>query len=315
MVEFSESPVNMTRGRGWIAIYPAFPYGAVAVFGEDGKFRRLLGRRGRAPGEFLQVDAVVPGLADSLFVFDGLNRRLTTYNARLQLGSTTPMEGHVSSAAAAGGRLYGAVPTATDRGGKGYVFELSRTGNIGRPLLPDEPFEDHPFDRTRLLSAAGDSTLIVARVFEYAVALVSLTGGLSTWIRPEVDWFPPGSAELRRPPWEVRPEPLMLGAQLLDGALVTLVQRARPGWKAAVIGGTLATPKGANLRREMFFETVLECRSPSDGRLLASRVLGADAIGLGAGGELLRYVVEPDGSTSLQLSRLRLRGYDQPTRR
>lgn len=76
-----------TRGRFFVA--PADDAGEILVYGPDGRFRRILGRTGGGPGEFspgiMRVDV---GPADTLFILDQSQARITTFTPELEFVST-----------------------------------------------------------------------------------------------------------------------------------------------------------------------------------------------------------------------------------
>lgn len=63
----------------------------IRIFGPEGQFLRRLGRSGEGPGEFRRI-AKLFASRDTLFVYDGVLRRLTLYTVNGRLLKTLPFE-------------------------------------------------------------------------------------------------------------------------------------------------------------------------------------------------------------------------------
>jgi hypothetical protein len=65
--------------------------GRILSFDRSGRPERVVGRRGRGPGEYLRA-SIVHGGTDTLLIFDGANRRLTWFDSRGALLATKTID-------------------------------------------------------------------------------------------------------------------------------------------------------------------------------------------------------------------------------
>ena len=175
----------------------------VRVFGPDGKFRRQYGKRGDGPGEFRQV-RYSGRSADTMYLYDLSNNRLTTLNAKtglLAMSVRPTTQGGIAvpiQRFSDGSFLYWPFVGLSMRHREG-VFRDSRSIWVGRfddpkPLAELGPFQgltllaSNPGNLPRALSVgryrfgpqlsalAVDTLVIVAEGGEPELSFVSRTG-------------------------------------------------------------------------------------------------------------------------------------------
>ena len=86
VVVFGGADADPTYDLTWLSNAVLLPDGSIAtfsrigsklfVFGRDGHPRRIIGRQGQGPGEFMAASGIVPGSGDSLILVDFANRRI-----------------------------------------------------------------------------------------------------------------------------------------------------------------------------------------------------------------------------------------------
>lgn len=86
LVVFGGADADPTYDLTWLSNAVLWPDGSIAtfsqigsklfVFGRDGRPRRIIGRQGQGPGEFMAASGIVPGFGDSLILVDFANRRI-----------------------------------------------------------------------------------------------------------------------------------------------------------------------------------------------------------------------------------------------
>lgn len=108
----------------------------VVVFGRDGRYVGTIGRRGRGPGEFESPWRVAVDAADSIFVWDAAQSRISVFASNLAFarGFAVPPHWVVNSIGfLPDGRL---LVAAYGRNERGTLHVLSRTGQPQRTFGP-----------------------------------------------------------------------------------------------------------------------------------------------------------------------------------
>jgi hypothetical protein len=287
----------------------------IAVFDLQGRFKRYLGREGAGPGEFSQIQAVVPITDEELAVFEALPPRLTVLDT------------------AGVSRRTAVLPTMLWRGSAvrlsdgSYVLGgtmLSRS-NFGSPLvhvsaggqlvgyLGTNELETEGFGMNlmmpRVLGYHERFGLFAAKSHKYVVESWGVTDRqLLSLIRREVPWFGAqpelpegheGSGGFVLGP----PENVVKGLQIDDaGRAWTIVEVAAEDW-----AGGLSPDRRSVVSREDWTDTRIEVLDLSTKEALCSASFeGFVTSGFVAPDHLASYREDRNGNPTISIWRLGL---------
>ena len=291
--------------------------GLLKVFASNGRFIRVVGRRGEGPGEYRRIRNVLPGKSGLIEILDNELARRSVFS---------PTGDFIrSSRAPSGGAGLPAVILPNDevvvntvgRGPDEVGFALQRFDSTGkRNLMFDEgPFDTrNPWRQRRVLWGRPNGELWVGQPYRFAIDLyeTNLKARKLSFIRV-ADWLPttepteqPSDGVLDQPPtprlaaiWE-DPEGLVW--------LYFVVQS--PRWKPGPHTPKEALDKKSRPRPEITdrprFDSIVEVLDVASRRLLA-RTRMEGPLGLAfAGGFFLKYGEAPGGEPEATIFRVTL---------
>jgi hypothetical protein len=294
---------------GYIAAYREDqPSGGVAVFSASGKFLQLVGQKGGGPGEFREVSAVGFGVADTLWIVDGL---FTAHAYAPPPSLVYSRSVKVEEPLLGEPTRDGVLSAAYVRYGKGVIPPALRR-------WPD--FLSVRFGREHAMDAADamlgavapmDSGHIwAARGNAYRIELLSRDGTVVQTIQRDVPWFNSEPA-LPGAPWSAPPRARVAAISSdNNGRLWVLVRRANRDWAPA-------TPRGVDANRPVpirnmpsfaessrLFEGVIEVFDVKSGALLASREVSGAFLGFPAPGYASEIVETAAGLIAIRIWKL-----------
>ncbi len=291
--------------QGWVSLsrdsrgrfYVASAGGAegVLVYDARGRFLRVLGRRGRGPGEYLFAREVRVAPGDSIYVSDPAQRRLTVLGPDHRVARTVPAPAEVAGVLP--GRGGEVVVQALDRSPALVGYPLHRLASTGRVVASfgsrrPATRRDRPYDDPRAVNRARNQGVWSARLNRYRVELWDASGRPVLALERSPSWFVPWTRHPGVREDEVRPVPLLQAVREdARGRLWVFVRVPDARWRAA------SAPAPAERRRERgvvpanqlrrYLDTVVEVLDPRTGRILAStRLEGVFAAFLVSGGNL-----------------------------
>lgn len=269
---------------------------------------RLVGRRGRGPGEFISPAAIVPWDGDSLLVYDQTGR-WTILSPGAEFVRQAPGEVVNAQSLVATGR---GTLIANRRGG--FFEVLDRDGKVVR-IIGQRPAAARMFPADqgpRFLATDGATLWTVPFIGRYQIEAWDLaTGALRRRLERRASFYPPYERGVMPTP-EVAPSP---GAQGLffDGEVLwVLIGVADRTWRRGLAsrpvraeGGVMVYPI-TDIGKAV--DTVVEAWDPETGRLLASARFGEHLNALLPHGRLAIHLAEgPDGAMVSHLVRFELR--------
>ena len=163
------------------------------VYSPSGAFERVIGRKGKGPGEFNFVTAITL-VADSLYVFDGNNSRLTILAPNFAFVRSHQLQIRVEHAKLLpnGEILANGDIRTRDKVGL-PLHRLSRTGTALSSFGSDVPVYrgDAPGLAIRFLSVAPGGDTWVSHYSQYVLEHIQPTGRIDRRLVRQAKWFPP----------------------------------------------------------------------------------------------------------------------------
>ncbi len=254
---------------------------SIKVFGPDARFVRVIGTEGDGPGEFRGIGSVVLDSADSLHVFDAMNRRHSVFSPSLQFvrSATLPLTPGPEVVDASLGRwIFNASIRSRDQIGlplhlvAGHGALISSFGSVTGAYRPDIPLIS-----SRALARASGGQVWSAHRNEYVIDLVEITSGrIVSQIIREASWFPSRMRPTAGGMMRLQPDPIVQSISMdRDGLLWVLVGVPDPGWKRAVRPPDANNPHGQILDDQAFWNTRVDVLDPVKGLLVATHELDA----------------------------------------
>lgn len=242
MIE-SELSFVTTDSRG--RFYVIHPYGTeIRIFGPDGRFIRILGRKGGGPGEFEGIAGVKAGRGDSLYVLDNTQSRLSVFGPAYEYARSAPLalSPQMQSVLLGTGEVVVNLDSRSPSHAGLPLHLLGHDGSVKRSfgsqtrlLRPDIPgLTSRVLAPSRTLRAGLWSGHERAYIIEHWDAASS---ELQQRVVRKVDWFPSGEVPRTRP-WNGvtdPPEPSLVQVhENADGMLWVMLSLPDPRWKSAV---------------------------------------------------------------------------------
>lgn len=285
---------------------------SLLVYDNHGRFLRSIGQKGSGPGEFQGIAAIAPGLADSLFVFDGDSRRYSVYAPDLSFvaAGLLPLGPELISLVLPSGEFVFGLPLRTPAQIGQPLHVVSRDGRLLRSLgsksglfRPDIPWLD-----SRAIGIAPAGMLWSAFRTQYVVERWNpRTGQFVSAISRTVPWFPSRMQPVRTDRADPEePEPFLMDIREDTRAVLwVLIAVPDSNWRR-----TVTRPSGAQHMQirdpQEYYDTVLEALDARTGRLLASVRLPQYVRQFVADNEIGTVVEDSDGIPRLQLWRVTL---------
>lgn len=282
-------------GQGRIYVVQQGSNAPILVFDRQGSFLRTLGRRGSGPGEFQSAGFLVPGLGDSVAVWDyGLSRlTVLTVSGGMVRSFSVPIDAISALWQPKGqGFVFNGHMGTPDR--IGYAFH--RTDGIGRLSRSfgdvEEPItfnEVSPIAR-RIVGTGPNSFVAVSINSRFKVERWEGDVLTQVWLRDSPLFGGRGSAPERFPA-------RVNGLQVLPQAkAVVLLTVQDPNWQRGVRPKRL--PDGEEtiefLDVDLVFDTVIEVIDLVRGRVVARGRFDQAWFWLLGSGRLVRYLEDPE---------------------
>jgi hypothetical protein len=282
----------------------------VRLYGRNGRFKRLIGRRGAGPGEYKDVTDAAVGSGDTLYVFDPGNNRISVLDSALRHVRTMPLRGWVREALLLPGKRIAFTADVLNSEGVGAPLHVLNT-NDGTVRSFGADGASQSGENARLLMyrliANRNGAILSARMQEYTLELWSPEGALLKRARRPVGWFKPWhryeSISPRRPP-----KPAVQEIAVDHGGLV---------WTAVSIAGkdhskglsqNPVTREGQRfydiLRADLVFDAVIEAIDFDRNTVLASARISGLFVGWVAGSNDFATYREPDGNPVITIWRV-----------
>jgi len=280
-----------SRGRFFVVTPETSPSVPIA-FNSQGRYLREIGREGAGPNEFRDAIALDVTLADTLYVFDRGNARLTVLDPGLREVRTAPIPPSTNAAIvlATGAVVLNAAVGDSERIGHPY-HRFDAIGNY-RGFFgadPDEPVR--PGDiagAVRWLTPAhGNQFWSLRYARSYTMELWDASGTLVRRYTRDADWFARYDRAKNLAPGNP-PQSRGMGVWFdqRTGLLWTIVHVADPQWRDGA--GPLRRADGGEYMpihdRQRVYDTIVEVIDVNAGRVLARRRFdGTVDIPIGAG--------------------------------
>ncbi len=287
----------------------ATTFGATEIveFDKDGRLLRILGRRGRGPGEYQRIQSIVSSQLDSLYVFDGRSLRMTvlspdrevsrTMRLRALGGESTPVRlsdgGWILNASAYG---LGPVSEPLDRvSADGELLE-----SFG--VVEGETRRGRVMGGTRWLQGGGGDSLWAAHHSDYRVDLF-----IGTTLTSSMVAEPPWKELPGRARGAGHPEGALIGiGRLPTGQLMLLSRIPDRGWADVVTrdgrGGFTVDDYG------QFYDSVIDVVDPATGALLVRHVFDQFILRITDQSMVASVRQTPDGGEVMEIHRVSLVG-------
>ncbi len=242
------------------------------VYAADGKFVKILGRKGGGPGEYQSASIILLGDGDIVHVLDPVLGRHTVVAADGRTLGSTPFPGGVSIRGAVilpGGHIV-TNHIFRDRDGAGFPLqELDERGNRVRVFGDEMRYGAggaRDWQMVRKLFARRNGEVWAARPFAYVVELYSSERTKLKELIRSAEWFEPLANELDPSSGTESRPPTTEMTDLWEDATgllwtTTLVPRA--DWRSRVARESPGP-------RDKRYNTIIEVLDPVHGRLVTS---------------------------------------------
>lgn len=260
----------------------------IHIFDRNGKFVRLLGRKGSGPGEYERVQKVLLAERDRVLVLDAVLGRITHFGGNGKVIRSYPFQGGsvMHSATLPNGNF---IVNADffSREAAGYLIqEFTPEGRSVRLFaLDDQSVSNAPHKRERLLASNSSGQVLSMMPFAYVLDVFSPSGALTRTFRREADWFPPLPPSSRPTGGTDKEEPSARVVAMwtdAEGLLWTVSLVPKPNWRTE-------SPKPNQ------YKSIIEVIDLNLGSLVAkAEIPQRVAHGLGDGG-VVAYGEDKDG--------------------
>ena len=263
---------RVTRdGRGRYYVAPTAEPGLFSVYGSTGSFLAAVGHAGEGPGEYGLVVRVVPGLGDSVYVFDTGNGRLSTLTPDYDFVRSRPAHhSMVDDAVVLPGHGILVAQVAWTRDAAGLPFHLYSKDEIrsfgARPTERRVTVvEGHWEVRRRVAAARTGDQFWAIRYNEYKLERWTVEGEFIEAIDAEAGWFEAwhdqGQGDV------LLSKPAIVGLQRVSSGNLWVLARTPDPDAPELTGDEMLGPSLLHERAD----AVLELRSPAGGLLAHGR--------------------------------------------
>lgn len=297
------------QGRYFVTQFVVFH--EVTVFDDRGAHVRTLGREGAGPGEFRGI-SMADVHADSLFVFDNGNVRLSVFGPDLSHARTVRLHGamtHQGVVLPHGDVVLNAtVPTAE---GIGFPLHVLRDdappvsfGSMTGGALPSPS----PAPLMRALAPARDGGVWAAPRMRYEIDRWSTAGELTARLVRQALWFSPYSE--RRVGGSEPPAPFLRAVrEIAPGRLMVLIGVPKPDFTRRLGPPVRISERGNPIhdfsRKQELFDTIVEVIDTVNGRLLLSKRVAAHLLGFTDDEHIYGYRLDDDDIPRIDILRIR----------
>jgi hypothetical protein len=201
-------PTSVTvDSRGRVFLVDQVQGGRVMAYDQEGRFLKLLARRGLGPGELSRVQALAIDAADTIHVF-AQSHSVWDPNLTFVRARALATVGHVNSALLVSGGLaviQGEISTPDAVGQPLHVLDGTNTVLRSFGLNPGAPYEADPWLSRRAVALSRDGSVWSVPPNNYRMERWSLEGTLAAAVLRRARWFEPwahfdGLVDLQRPP-------------------------------------------------------------------------------------------------------------------
>ncbi len=273
----ARGPVSETglviRGPGFYLVADPFFASEMRVYDLEGRYVRTVGREGAGPGEYRFIRAMRVGPADSLYVFDALNSRITVLSPfpAFQLARTAPLQARLTENGAlllGGDRVVvnGSAPAIPDW----QLHLIDLQGQFLRSFATPSTARG-PAETTYSLASGAPDRFWAASYKAYRITQWSTAGSKLVELSGSPPWWQgPQRLKASQQREAVTTSSGVVGIQTdVQGRLWILSRTPERDWEAAVgADGQIAD-------RDGLADLILELVDPSVGRLIATRRLPA----------------------------------------
>lgn len=250
----------------------------IVVFDSNGVAIETIGRGGAGPGEFRGITALNIDDADSLYVIDGTQRRVSVFTPGGSVARTFLVNGSLipGSSLLAPDRSLIVNATMGEPAGFGLpLHQISAEGDhiasFGAPPGRTYRVDDY-YAIARVIALAPDQTVWAATPNRYQFEHWSTDGNLLTVLEGDPTWF--DAYDAFRPTTATQPPiPMVIGIRVLEaGHLIVTTVVPAEDWRDGV--EEVTGPHGlawATTDWAKAYDTVIEVLDPSTGALLASK--------------------------------------------
>lgn len=247
----------------------------VDVFDFSGRFVQSVGRSGEGPGEFRDINLIVP-VRERIHVFDQGNVRWTTLDSELDIvGQNALPHRPLAAAFWKDSLILNAAESSQER--TGYTLHvLSREARMTRSFAYDSSATRHdiPYAGERELTVCpGSGALYVAEKRQYRITRYSVRDA-PVRISRNVSWFRPHFRAPRFQPDDGAPPPVLLAIRCdVDGLLWVIINVADENWRTSLRPappGPHGPGRYTAADKDRYFDSVIEVLDPETGRIVAA---------------------------------------------
>lgn len=292
--------VHRQSGEWIVADY--YDPGVLKVFDSEGSFVRLIGRRGRGPGEYEIPIQMEVRSEDSLVVVDGGLSRITTLAPDLTVARTRPLgvDHGFSVALLPDERQIVAARISTARSVGLPLHLLSKDGRIVRSFGADPPVEDlrNPDVLWRNIAAGQEGTVWSAELTRYAVEQWDTAGARLITLERDVEWFQAHSEYGYAGNPDLRPQPGLMAVHYDRGGRVwTAINIADEEWRSAVGQRREASGRRRWVVEDFnkYYDGVVEILDPTAQKVIGSTRFDERVLGFAGDGLVVTYGIEGNG--------------------
>jgi hypothetical protein len=296
-------------GRYFVTQFVVF--NAIQIFDQSGRHIRTVGREGAGPGEFRGI-AAADVHADSLFVFDNGNVRLSVFTPDLTLARTERLHGAMTYRGVVlsdGAVVINAVVPTSE--GVGFPLHLLRDGAApvsfgsvdGGALVSPSPVP-----LMRAVAATRDGGVWATPRTRYEVDRWNAQGEWMGRLVRRAGWFTPYTN--RTVGGNEPPEPFLFAVrEIAPGRLMTLTGVPKSDYTRRLGPPVRISQRGNPIydltRKQDLFDTVVEVLDAENGRLLYSRRLEAYLIGFADDNHIYGYRLDDGDIPRIDIMRVR----------
>ncbi|MEK9501473.1 hypothetical protein WI372_10835 [Gemmatimonadota bacterium DH-20] len=276
------------------------------VFGPSGALEGVVGRGGQGPGEYVNIMGILVGPADSLYVFDIGQSRLSVIDPGLEFARSASL-----SQLTVGAGFYAddhfvvneRYLTPESVGMPLHVLDLE--GNVlwsfGSTISGAYRPDLREALSNRRISAGNPGRLWAARQNSYTIEHWTHSGELLSILKRDVEWFPEWMKAQSSA--DAPPVSAVQALQVRGDTAWVLLKRAGPNWRKAVeASGRLYRVTDP----EEYRKSVVEVIDLNSRRVIASAELGMNVISFAGPGLVYRTMLGRGGVPYVVLEHLEL---------